>query len=87
MKASRFKKSQTETPLLLHQRGQVLVEYLLLMVIAIGFATLLTKSLINREGSAAGNYQKTGIIIKAWDKILQEIATDLPDCVNPDCAP
>lgn len=53
-----------------------MVEYLLLMVIAIGLATLLTKKLIDRsEGSQ-------GMIIRAWDGILKNISNDLPDCEN-----
>ena len=59
-----------------NNRGQILVEYLLLMVIAIGLATLLTKKLIDRSEGAPG------MIIKAWDGILKNISNDLPDCEN-----
>ena len=59
--------------------GQVLVEYLLLMVIAIGCATLLTKTLVNRDVA------KPGIIVDAWSKILKNIGDDLPDCAKPNC--
>lgn len=57
-------------------RGQILVEYLLLMVIAVGIATLLTKSLIGRGDS------NQGMVIKAWNGILKNISNDLPDCEN-----
>jgi hypothetical protein len=57
-----------------NQRGQILVEYLLLMVIAVGCATLLTKQLVNR------NEDNPGIIIKAWNGIISTISKDLPDC-------
>ena len=59
---------------LYNNKGQILVEYLLLMVIAIGCATLLTKKLIDRSDA------NPGMIIKAWNGILQNISNDLPDC-------
>jgi hypothetical protein len=70
-------------PSLKNKRAQVLVEYLLLMVIAVGLATLLTKTLINRSGGSGIN--KTGIIITAWDKLLKNVGQDLPDCEKPNC--
>ena len=63
-----------------NNKGQILVEYLLLMVIAVGCATLLTKSLIGRGDS------NQGMIIKAWDGILKNIANDIPDCETADCS-
>ncbi len=62
-----------------NKSGQVLVEYLLLMVIGIGCVTLLTKQLVDR------NSADPGMIIKAWDGILKNIGEDIPDCVNPGC--
>lgn len=62
-----------------NKKGQVLIEYLLLMVIAIGCVTILTKSLVNREDA------NPGLIIKAWDKMIKTIGEDIPDCVNPGC--
>ncbi|MCC2678094.1 MAG: hypothetical protein K0R29_670 [Pseudobdellovibrio sp.] len=59
--------------------GQVLVEYILLMVIAIGLSTLMTKKLISRKTG------DTGIITEAWNRILVQIGRDVPDCENPDC--
>lgn len=59
-----------------NNRGQVLIEYLLLMLITIACATLLTKSLIDRSDASPG------MIIKAWDGILKNISNDLPDCEN-----
>lgn len=66
-----------------NRRAQVLVEYLLLMVIAVSLATMLTKILINRSSGSGLN--KTGIIISAWDKILKAVGKDLPDCEKPNC--
>ena len=62
-----------------NKKGQVLIEYLLLMVIAIGCVTLLTKALVNREDSSPG------MIIKAWDGIIKIIGEDIPDCPAAGC--
>lgn len=64
-----------------NKRGQILVEYLLLMVIAVGLATLMTKQLVSRSDT------KPGIIINAWNKILVNIGKDIPDCAKPGCQP
>lgn len=57
-----------------NQRGQVLVEYILLLVIAVVCATLLIKGLVGRsEGSE-------GVIIKQWNRILVAMGHDLPTC-------
>ena len=72
-----YKKDQ----LLKNNHGQVLVEYLLLMVIAVGLATLMTKQLVSRSNT------KPGIIINAWNKILVNIGKDIPDCAKPNCQP
>lgn len=63
---------------LLNQKGQILVEYLLLMVIAIACAAVLTNKLIGR-GPDVNN---AGIIINQWHKIIKIIGNDLPDCAN-----
>lgn len=68
------------------ERGQVLIEYLLLMVIVIASASILMKGLINREPG------KQGALIKAWDGIIRTIGNDLPDCKQssfstPNCQP
>jgi uncharacterized protein (UPF0333 family) len=63
------------------KKGQVLVEYLLLMVIAVGISAFLTKKLIQRDPA------QPGLITGAWNKILINIGKDVPDCKKPDCAP
>ncbi len=62
-----------------NKKGQVLVEYLLLMVIAVGCVTLLMKPLVGRDSA------NPGIITGAWQKILNNIGDDLPDCAKPNC--
>jgi hypothetical protein len=62
----------------LNQRGQVLVEYMLLLLISVSFATLLVSKLISRkEGDE-------GIIIKSWTRMLTTLGNDLPDCSDQD---
>ena len=69
-----------------NNKGQILVEYLLLMVIAIACATILTQKLISRGSSP-------GYVIKMWNKVILTIGNDLPDCANqtdfskPNCPP
>ncbi|MFZ3230609.1 MAG: hypothetical protein WA160_10430 [Pseudobdellovibrio sp.] len=62
--------------IIFNQNGQVLVEYLLLMVIAVACAAILTKGLVGRSDT------NTGIIIKQWDKIIHILGNDLPDCAK-----
>jgi len=58
----------------INQKGQVLVEYMLLLLISVSLATLLVTKLISRkEGSS-------GIIINSWNKMLKTLGNDLPDC-------
>lgn len=59
----------------LNHKGQVLVEYMLLLLISVSFATLLVSKLISRK---EGDGQ--GIIIQSWSKMLQTLGNDLPDC-------
>lgn len=57
-----------------NKRGQILVEYLLLMVIAVACATIMIKGLVGRSDA------KPGVVIKQWDKVIHIIGNDLPDC-------
>ena len=53
--------------------GQIVVEYVLLLAIAVSIAILLTKTLIGRtEG-------EEGLIIKRWSELNQEISADKSD--------
>ncbi|MBC7465847.1 MAG: hypothetical protein H7256_07630 [Bdellovibrio sp.] len=60
-----------------NNKGQILVEYLLLLVIAIACATLITKGLVGR-----GDDANRGIIVKQWDKIIRILGNDVPDCAK-----
>lgn len=56
-----------------NNRGQVVVEYVLLLVIAVAVAALITKELVRRDPDSPG------VLIKKWDDILKEVGNDLPD--------
>ncbi len=56
-----------------NKRGQVVVEYVLLLVIAVAVAALITKELVRRDP------ESPGVLIKKWDDILKEVGNDLPD--------
>jgi len=72
-----------------NQRGQILVEYILLLFIAVSCATILVKALVGRgdggvqpaaSGGSLSSTAQTGIIIDAWNRMIQAIGNDLPDC-------
>ncbi len=69
--------------------GQILVEYILLLLIAVSSAMILTTALVGRRS----NVDDSGIIIKSWHNIIKAIGNDLPDCPNqrdfsaPNCPP
>ena len=52
------------------QSGQIIVEYLLLLLVAVAVAALLVNGLVSR------NPDSPGIIIKKWQQILQVIGSD-----------
>lgn len=59
------------------QRGQVVVEYILLLIIGVGVATLITSQMVSR------NPESLGFLIKKWVSILQTIGKDTPDDLSP----
>ena len=56
-----------------NQRGQIVVEYILLLVIMVGVATLLTKKLINRSPD------NPGVITGTWARMNSAIGNDIID--------
>lgn len=65
-----------KTSTLKNKRGQVIVEYVLLLVIAVAVAALITKELVRRDPD------NPGILVQKWDDILKTIGSDLPDKPN-----
>lgn len=56
--------------------GQVIVEYILLMFVAISVAMVGITQLIKRDSDATQSNPSGGIIIKKWIQILDVIGTD-----------
>jgi hypothetical protein len=59
------------------ESGQIVVEYVLLLVIGVGIATLITSQMVSR------NPNSPGFLIAKWVSILQTIGADTPDDLNP----
>ncbi|MES2802007.1 MAG: hypothetical protein V4654_05905 [Bdellovibrionota bacterium] len=60
-----------------NNRGQVIVEYLLIMVLMVAIAAMLTKKLVGR-----GDDDNQGVIVKGWSRMIKAIGNDLPDCAK-----
>ena len=61
----------------LNQRGQIVLEYVLLLVVAVAMAALLTTTLVSR------NPESTGMIVLKWYQIIQTIGADPADDLAP----
>ncbi len=57
----------------IHQKGQAVVEYVLLLTIAVGISAFLVTTLVSR------NTDKPGIFTGKWYEILSVIGEDIPD--------
>ncbi|MCB0385457.1 MAG: hypothetical protein KDD43_08695 [Bdellovibrionales bacterium] len=60
-----------------NNRGQILVEYVLLMVVAISVALLITSVMVSR------NADQPGFLIAKWYEIIREIGNDPADDLAP----
>lgn len=56
-----------------NQAGQIVLEYVLLLVVAVAMAALLTTTLVSR------NPESTGMIVLKWHQIIQTIGADTAD--------
>ncbi|MEN0059097.1 MAG: hypothetical protein AAGB31_09695 [Bdellovibrio sp.] len=56
-----------------NQKGQIVVEYVLLLVIAVSVSALLMSQLVSR------NTEEPGVLVSKWHSILQVIGSDTPD--------
>lgn len=56
-----------------NNRGQIVLEYILLMLVAITIAVLITKQLVGR------NPDNPGVVIQKWSQITQVIGADQSD--------
>ena len=60
----------------LGERGQVVVEYVLLLIASVTIAMLITKLMVGRD---PGN---PGFVISAWQAIIDEIGADKADDIR-----
>jgi len=72
----KIKSDQNQQITRLNNRGQIVLEYLLLMVIVVSVATVLTKSLVGRSDDE----NNQGFVIKGWNKIIYALGYDVADC-------
>ena len=59
------------------QRGQIVVEYVLLLVVGVGIAVLITSTMVSRSAD------RPGFLIKKWVDIIQTIGSDTADDLTP----
>lgn len=59
------------------QSGQIVIEYVLLLIVVVAIATLLTRELVSR------NPDKPGALVAKWQRILVFVAEDLPEVITP----
>jgi hypothetical protein len=59
------------------ESGQIVVEYILLLVVAVALAALITSKMVSRNPS------NEGFLIQAWDGMIKAIGADTADDVTP----
>jgi hypothetical protein len=69
--------SSFATAVALNSRGQIVLEYVLLLSVAVGIAALIVSSLASRDSA------KPGIIISKWCEIQKLIRIDNPGDRSP----
>jgi hypothetical protein len=55
------------------QSGQVIIEYVLLLVVALGLASIVMKTVVSRDPSSPG------FLMKKWQSLLEEVGEDDPN--------
>lgn len=66
-------KNLTPNKILRQNKGQLIVEYILLIFIVVSISAILTKSLVGR------GQENSGIIITKWGQLLNMIGNDRGD--------
>jgi hypothetical protein len=59
------------------QSGQIVVEYVLMLIIGVGLAMLITSTMVSR------NPDDPGFLVQKWLLILQTIGEDTADDLKP----
>lgn len=61
-----------------NQRGQIVVEYVLLLVIGVSIAMLITSMMVSRSA------ENPGFLVKKWYEMIKTIGEDTPDDLKPE---
>ncbi|MGE4131722.1 MAG: hypothetical protein AB7F86_08785 [Bdellovibrionales bacterium] len=59
-------------------RGQIVVEYVLLLVVGVSVAALITSTMVSR------NPESPGFLVRKWVEIINYIGSDTADDLNPE---
>lgn len=73
-----FSLSKTKTPIGQRNSGQIVVEYVLLLAVAVIIAAVITNGLVSRNPDP----QQMGSLTRKWQQILQTIGNDWADSAN-----
>lgn len=65
-----FKTSETKSSSGLLEKGQVAVEFVLMVVVAVTIATMIVSALVSRSTD------EPGLVIQAWQRIVNAISND-----------
>ncbi len=65
----------------IHQKGQIAIEYMLLLVVVVAVYVTMMNLMTKRDPN--GDPKSSGFIIEAWDKIIQTIGQDYADDADP----
>jgi hypothetical protein len=55
------------------QSGQIIIEYILLMIVVVGIAAVIVKGVVSRDKS------DPGFLIQAWSELVKTIGSDCVD--------
>lgn len=63
-----------------NRRGQIVIEYILLLVVAVTISAVLIRGLANRSDASPG------LVVEKWRKVEAEIGGEMPDrCTGDGC--
>ena len=58
------------------EKGQIIVEYVLLLIVATTVASLIINTMVSRAE------ESPGFLVRKWDQILRFIGSDTPDDIS-----
>jgi hypothetical protein len=70
---SKWHKTSSPQALIKNRSGQVLIEYLLLLVIVSSLGAIIIKDLVSRDAD------EPGLLVAKWHSIIKTIAEDNPE--------